>query len=344
MRTLLAVILFFTSNVLPAQQSRSFIKDLPNRAHVVNDFGGFLLTGDEKTLEDDLIFYRKKTGNAIVIITLSTLTDETGHTWSVEDAALEYFNKWGIGDRYRNNGVLILISKDPRRVRITTGTGVEDILTDDVCQQIIDNAIVPNFKLSFYYKGLKEGIKDIKAALNGGKYSARVYTGSAQQSGTGTQAAADNWSSDNKPPQTQAQPQAQTQQQQPVAQNVAAKPKISPARQALRNVVSFLIIVLIIWLRVKWVTGEKFFGAKNAEETTGRKATFRDYLNATGWFFLWFAKIIWWMIVFSFGIFAIFFGYNVWKRNAFSFGSRSSGARGSYGGGRSDGGGATGSW
>jgi uncharacterized protein len=342
MRTLLAVILLLTGNVLLAQQSRFFIKDLPKPAHVVNDFGSFLSKSDAKTLEDDLISYRKKTGNAIVIITLSTLTDETGYTWPVEDAALEYFNKWGIGDRYKNNGVLILISKDPRRVRIATGTGVEDVLTDDVCQQIIDNAIVPDFKLSFYYTGLKEGVKDIKAALNRGKYTARAYTGSAQQSGSGTQAAADNWSTDNDPPQAQAQ--AQTQQPQPVAQNVVAKRKLSPAKEALRSVVSMLIVVLIIWLRVKWVTGEKFFGSKNQEENTGRKATFRDYLNATGWFFLWFVKIIWWMIVFSFGIFAIFFGYNVWKRNAFSFGSSSSGARGSYGGGQSSGGGATGSW
>lgn len=340
MRTLLAVMLLLTGNVLLAQRSDFFIKQLPKPAHVVNDFGSFLSTSDEKTLEDDLISYRKKTGKAIVIITLSTLTDGTGYTWSVEETALEYFNKWGIGDRNKNNGVLILISKDPRRVRIATGTGVENILTDDVCQQIIDNTIVPDFKLSFYYAGLKKGVKDIKAVLNGGKYTTTVNTGSAPQSGSTAQAAADNWSTVNDTTQAQAQ-------QQPLAQTVPAKRKISPAKEALRNVVSLLIILLIIWLRVKWVTGEKFFGSRNTEENanfTGRKATGRDYLNATGWFFLWFVKIMWWFLVFSFGIFAIFFGYNVWKRNAFSFGSSSARASASYGGGRSDGGGATGSW
>lgn len=341
MRTLLAVILFLTSNVLVAQRSAFFIKDLPKPAHVVNDFGNFLSSGDEKRLEDDLISYRKKTGKAIVIITLSTLTDNKGYTWSVEETALEYFNKWGVGDRNRNDGVLILLSKEPRRVRIATGTGVEDILTDDVCQEIIDNAMVPNFKLSSYYSGLKEGVKDIKAALNSGKYTTREYAGS----GSGAQVADDNWSTVNEP----AQPQAQAQtQQQPLVQAVPAKTKkVSPAKEALRGVVSVLIIVLIIWLRVKWVTGEKFFGSRNQEDGsngTGRKANSRDYLNATGWFFLWFVKIMWWMLVFSFGIFAIFFGYNVWKRNSFSFGSSSGSARASYGGGRSDGGGATGSW
>jgi uncharacterized protein len=343
MRTLLAVMLLLTSNVLLAQRSAFFIKDLPKPAHVVNDFGGFLSTSDEKTLEDDLITYRNKTGKAIVIITLYTLTDKTGYTWSVEETALEYFNKWGIGDRNKNNGVLILISKDPRRVRIATGTGVENILTNDVCQQIIDNAILPKFKLSLYYAGLKEGIKDIKAALNSGKFKSSVYSGSTANTGSTAQAA-DNWSTANDP----AQPQAQGQtQQQPLAQGVPAKPKISPAREALRAVVSVLLIVSIIWLRVKWVTGGKFIAARNQVENAnirGRNATSKDYLNATGWFFLWFAKIMWWILVFSFGIFAIFFGYNVWKRKSFSFGSSSSGARASYGGGRSDGGGATGSW
>ena len=346
MRTLLAVMLFMASNVVLAQ-SGFFIKSRPNPAHVVNDFGNFLSTSDEQTLENDLITYRKKSGKSIVIISLPTLTDNTGYTWTVEQAALEYFNNWGIGDRIKDNGVLILLSKDPRRVRIATGKGVEHILTDEVCQQIIDKAIIPQFKLNFYYSGLNEGVKDIKAALNNGRFTGRAYSGSTAHSG------ADNWSTANDSAQAQPQTQSltQTEQQQPVAQPVAAKPKeVSTTKKVLRTIVTPLILLLIVWLRVKWVTGEKFLGADNTTEgsstVTTRRSNWMDYLNAIGWMGYMFLKLTWWMLVACVGCLVIFFGINVWKRGGFRFFSYPAGrsASASYGGGESSGGGATGSW
>src|ERR1044072_1664801 len=133
MRTLLTVILLLTGIVLLAQQS-NFIKDRPFTPHVVNDYGSFLSSSDERTLENELISFREKKGYSIVIITLSTLTDNSGYTWSLEDASLQDFNKWGMGNKLRNDGVFMLLSRDPRRVRIATGTGVESKLTDEVCQ------------------------------------------------------------------------------------------------------------------------------------------------------------------------------------------------------------------
>jgi uncharacterized protein len=344
MRTLLAIMLFMASNAVLAQ-STFFIKNRPNPAHVVNDFGGFLSVSDEQTLENDLITYRKKSGKSIVIITIPSLTDNTGYTWTIEDAATRYFNKWGVGSRTLDNGVLILISKDPHRVRIATGKGVENILTDEVCRQIIDKAIVPEFKLSSYYSGLNEGVKDIKAALNSGKYTSRVYSGNTANSG------ADNWSSSNTP----AQPQtlAQTEQQQSVAQSVAAPPKeISKTKKVLRAIVTPLIFILIVWLRVKWVIGLKQSvrdnEAQGSSTVVRHKATFMDYLSAIGWVFYLIIKFYWYLLVFAFGIFAILFGFNVWKRGGFRFfkypGGRTAGASASYGGGQTNGGGATGSW
>lgn len=339
MRTLLAVMLFMASNVVLAQSS-FFIKNRPNPTHVVNDFGGFLSASDEQTLEIDLISYQKKSGKSIVIITIPSLTDNTGYSWPIEDAALQYFNKWGVGDRYKNDGVLILVSKAPHRVRIATGKGITHILTDDVCQQIIDQAIIPDFKLSFYYNGLKEGVKDIKAAISSGKYTSRENSGSATQ-------AASSWSSSSKPAQADTQALAQNEQQ----QSVAAQPKeVSKTKKVLRWIVSPLILIIIMWLRVKWVTGEKFGGEDKATAASSTVATRRsnwtDYVNALGWIGYWVIKFYWWCLVFAFGIFAILFGFNVWKRGGFRFfkypGGRSASA--SYDGGQSNGGGATGSW
>jgi len=347
MRTLFAIMLFMASHAVLAQ-STFFIKNRPNPAHVVNDFGGFLSAGDEQTLENDLISYRKKSGKSIVIITIPSLTDNTGYTWTIEETASQYFNKWGVGNRTWDNGVLILVSKDPHLVRIATGKGVEEILTDEVCRQIIDEAIIPDFKLSSYYTGLNEGVKDIKAALNSGKYNSRVYNGNTANSG------ADNWSSSNTPAQPDTQAFAQTEQQkQPLAQNVAAPPKkISTTKKVLRAIVTPLIFIIIIWLRVKWVTGEKFWGADEAtagnSTVVTRRSNWKDYLSAIGWTLYMMVKIYWYLLVFAFGIFAILFGFNVWKRGGFRFfeypGGRSAGAGASYGGGQTNGGGATGSW
>lgn len=73
MRTLLLVFLLLTSHVLLAQRYSPEIKDIPRPARVVNDFGDFLSYRERSNLEDELIAYRKRTGNAIVIITLSSL-------------------------------------------------------------------------------------------------------------------------------------------------------------------------------------------------------------------------------------------------------------------------------
>jgi uncharacterized protein len=355
MRTLLFVSFFLFSHVLLAQRYSSFIKDLPRPARVVNDFGNFLLSSEENALEKELISYRKKTGNAIVIITLSTLTDnKTGTTWSVEETSLQYFSKWGIGDKKKNNGVLLLISKEPRRVRITTGTGVENKLPDNECQRIVNETIVPKFKSGMIYAGLREGVNDIEVKL-GGAGGGKVYNESDVQSGSGT--GADNWATTDEPVQTEAQPLAQPQQSTPYVsayENNRRPPTVG------ETILGFLLMALVIWLRVQYV--------RKNDQGSGNNVT--DYLNATGWTFLWMLKIV-------FGIFILFFllfkrrggGY---RRNSYyngyddgydrgrshgrgsssvssgsyggGGGSGSSEGSGSYGGGRSNGGGASGSW
>jgi uncharacterized membrane protein YgcG len=107
-----------------------------------------------------------------------------------------------------------------------------------------------------------------------------------------------------------------------------------------------------VWLRVKWVIGLKQSvrdnEAQGSSTVVRHKATFMDYLSAIGWVFYLIIKFYWYLLVFAFGIFAILFGFNVWKRGGFRFfkypGGRTAGASASYGGGQTNGGGATGSW
>jgi uncharacterized protein len=344
MRNFLFVSLLLISNVLLAQQS-NFIKDRPFASHVVEDYGSFLSSGDETALEKELISFRERKGYSIVIITLSSLTDNTGYTWPVEEAALQYFNKWGIGNKRRNDGVLIMLSKEPRRVRIATGTGVEAKLTDEDCQRIIDKTIVPKFKMGSYYTGLKKGVEDIESELTSWTRSSKPHNANHAQSGT-----ADNWSSVDEPaqPQPQALVQTQTQQPQPEARPGSFAERVWKDMTIGQIIAGWLVLGLTTWLRVKWVNAKR--RQSHAASPEGENVTrsigdiVLDYVKAFVW-------VLFWVLVSCFGIFALLFGYNVWKGKSFSWGSsyrsgKSSGggARASYNGGKSDGGGATGSW
>jgi uncharacterized protein len=167
MRQLLLLSLLFCSILSFAQKKNretSFIRSLPVPHRAVNDFGKLLTTSEKQRLEKKLTAYQKRVTNAIaiVVITLDSLTDpKTKKQYTVEETALLYFNTWGIGDHTMNNGVLLLVSRNPRRVRIEVGKGLQAILTDDVCQQIVDDSLVPNFKKGLYFAGLKGAVAAI---------------------------------------------------------------------------------------------------------------------------------------------------------------------------------------
>ena len=167
MRYLLIISLLLSGVFSFSQQKNSFVKKLPDRNKTVTDFGGFLSDKERDSLDAALKDYLKQTSNAIVVVTLESLTDpKTEKEYTIEEAALAYFNTWGVGDKEKNNGVLLMVSRNPRKVRIQVGTGLETILTNESCQQIVDNNLVPNFKEGLFYAGIKEGIKAIENRLD----------------------------------------------------------------------------------------------------------------------------------------------------------------------------------
>ena len=133
---------------------------------VVNDFGKFLTKPEKVHLEKTLIDFRERKGYSVVIITLPGLKDNKGTEFTIEETAQLYFNRWGIGDNVKNDGVLILLSKQPRRIRIHTGSGMRTLLTDANCAGIINKTMVPNFKADLYFNGLKDAVKDIETYID----------------------------------------------------------------------------------------------------------------------------------------------------------------------------------
>jgi uncharacterized protein len=129
------------------------------------------LSTDQKTiLAAQIAAEREKSGNQIAIVVVPTL--ENG---MIEDYSLDVAREWGIGTAANNNGVLLLVVKDDRMLRIEVGTGLEGALTDAQAGRIIRNEITPLFRQNKYYEGIRLGITSIIASING-EYMATAST------------------------------------------------------------------------------------------------------------------------------------------------------------------------
>lgn len=105
---------------------------------------------------------REETGNQIAILIVSTLDNEP-----IESYSLKVARGWGIGQKERNSGALLLIAKDDRKLRIEVGYGLEGALTDIRSAQIIRDRITPEFKQDKYYEGVDLGLDGIISAIHG---------------------------------------------------------------------------------------------------------------------------------------------------------------------------------
>jgi uncharacterized protein len=111
-------------------------------------------------LETKLADLEMKSGIQLVVATVSSLDGE-----EIEPYANELFRTWKLGEKAKNNGVLLLVAPKDRRVRIEVGYGLEGTLTDALSKVIITNAIAPRFKAGNYGEGITRGVDDIITVL-----------------------------------------------------------------------------------------------------------------------------------------------------------------------------------
>ncbi|HVY35915.1 MAG TPA: TPM domain-containing protein [Candidatus Paceibacterota bacterium] len=139
------------------------------RNSYINDFTGKTLSvGEVQTLNHTLAQYEDSTSTQIVVIILSELPKmENGETWVLADLANETARQWGIGQKDKNNGVLMFFSMKEHKVRIQVGYGLEGAIPDVTAKRIIDETIVPAFKENNYFKGISEGIIQLQRVAAG---------------------------------------------------------------------------------------------------------------------------------------------------------------------------------
>lgn len=134
----------------------------PNPPRLVNDLAGFLNSEEIAALEQKLVAYDDSTSTQITIVAIQSLDGADKAQY-----ATELGEKWGVGGKENDNGVVILISKEDRQLFIATGRGVEQYLPDAICKRIVENKLKPNFKRGNYYQGLDEATNEMIARLSG---------------------------------------------------------------------------------------------------------------------------------------------------------------------------------
>lgn len=142
--------------------SDSDFPKVPNPPRLVNDFGDMLSAEEEAQLEAKLLEYEKTSSTQITIVTIKNLGG-----YEVAQYATELGNRWKVGQAGKDNGVVVLASRDDRKVNISSGYGLEGALTDIMCGRIIRNEIVPAFKEQNYYKGFSNAADAIILATKG---------------------------------------------------------------------------------------------------------------------------------------------------------------------------------
>lgn len=136
--------------------------EIPLLKNRITDFTGTLTSSQINELEARLKTYEDTTSNQIVVLIINTLDDHP-----IEDYSIQVVEKNQIGQKNKNNGLLLLIIKNDRKMRVEVGYGLEGVVTDALSSSIIRNIIAPYFKGENYYEGVFAGIKTLQDAIAG---------------------------------------------------------------------------------------------------------------------------------------------------------------------------------
>ena len=148
-----------------------FALDVPVLRSRVTDMAGVLSPRERQHIEERLYLFETQTSNQLAVLIIPTLEGEV-----LEDYSVRVVDKWKLGDKTKENGILLLIVSNDRKMRIEVGYGLEGALTDLIASQIIRNDIAPYFRQGNYYAGIAAGLNSImQATRNEYKADPRQY-------------------------------------------------------------------------------------------------------------------------------------------------------------------------
>lgn len=140
----------------------AFAAELPALTGRIVDDADMIDGATEAALTRKLADFEKKSSDQIVVATVPDLGGD-----DVESYANRLFRAWGLGQAGEDNGVLLLVARDDRKMRIEVGYGLEGSLTDLHSKLIIENTMVPAFRAGDYSSGISKAVDDIIMVLEG---------------------------------------------------------------------------------------------------------------------------------------------------------------------------------
>jgi uncharacterized protein len=148
--------------VLVSLSFQLFGVEIPYLTGRVNDNALILSEETQSLLSEMLKVHEEKTTNQVVVLTVPTLDGE-----NIEDYAYRVFQEWQLGQKDKDNGILIVVVPNDRKMRIEVGYGLESIMTDLQAGRIIRDIMTPRFRDGDFNGGIIEGAQAVIATLEG---------------------------------------------------------------------------------------------------------------------------------------------------------------------------------
>jgi uncharacterized protein len=166
-----------------AKGQNADIPDTTNPPRLVTDFAGFLSSEEVNGLENKLLEYNNTSSTQIAVVIVKSLNG-----YEPSDFGTRIIEKWGIGQKGKDNGILLLVkpktADEDGKVAISTGYGVEHLVTDALARSIIDKEIIPAFKNGNNYRGIDNAVNTL-ISLTRGEFTADQYMAQGKQKKSG---------------------------------------------------------------------------------------------------------------------------------------------------------------
>lgn len=159
---MLSRVLLLLSLLAALWASPVFALDVPKHSSPVVDLAGVLSRGDQKKIAASLLQFQQQHGPQLQVLVVPSLEDET-----IEGYSIKVVDKWKLGAKGKDDGVLLLVATENRKVRIEVGRGLEGDLPDVIAGRIIRTGILPFFKQGQTGAGILVGLGMIAESVGG---------------------------------------------------------------------------------------------------------------------------------------------------------------------------------
>lgn len=148
--------------LIPALSTARELPPRPSPPRLVNDLADLLSPEEEAALERKLVAYDDSTSTQFLIVTIPALEE-----WEIAEFSFAIGDAWGVGQKKIDNGLVITISRDDRKVFMATGRGLEGALPDVLCKRIVDQIMVPSFREGGFHAGIDRAVDAAILAIGG---------------------------------------------------------------------------------------------------------------------------------------------------------------------------------